>query len=139
MVTALVLVALSQVQPGPLDGFRANYASMKAEVDFDYTEGDLKPGTDRPWNGGRPAYAESADSRVTGRWACDGTAEYFHYSSTEDVLERASKDKVKQESGKVYFNIRFVPKTEAIWNGQILCGHVDSPHSRLSGVTPAGR
>jgi len=133
MAALVALLALSQLPPGPLDAFRANYASIKAELDFKFTGGSFKDNK-RLWEGQVPDYierhAENTDLTIVGHWACDGSAEYFRFGSPEEVLDRASKDKLKKEAGKVFYNVLFVPKTEALWDGEILCGHIDHPHYR---------
>ncbi len=136
MWVAFAFLALARTQPGPLDAFRANYSSIKVELEFDFTVGDLKEPVGRLRLGQQPNYVENPDTRLTGRWACDGRVEYFNFSSPEDVLERASKDTLRQESNKVYFNIDFVPKSEFLWDGELLCGHIEHPHKRRSGGDP---
>ena len=94
MAALIVLLALSQHPPGPLDAFRANYASIKAEVDFQFTGGSFKD-TKRLWEGQVPDYVKShvqdLDLTILGHWACDGTAEYFRFGSPEEILDRASE------------------------------------------------
>jgi hypothetical protein len=133
MWVTLALLAVSQLPPGPLDAFRNNYASIKVALDFDYSEGNFNEGSGRLWSGGQPAYVENPKRRIVGDWKCDGQAEYFRFSSPEEVLDQASKDVVKQEAGKAYFNVPFTPKTEAIWDGAVLCGHSENPHRRRTG------
>jgi len=142
MATFVVLLALSQLPPGPLDAFRANYASIKAELDLEYTQGSFKD-TKRLWEGLIPNYVEShtenTDLTIVGHWACDGVAEYLRFGSPEEVLDRASKDHLKKEAGKVFYNIFFIEKTEALWDGEILCGHQEHPHFRQLKDNPGWR
>ncbi len=134
MATFVLLLGLSQLPPGPLDAFRANFASIKAEMDFEVTEGSFKGNAKRLWEGQVPDYAErhapDADLTIVGHWACDGTAEYYRFGSPDEVLDRASKDQVKREAGKVFYKVLFIPKTEALWDGELLIGHQNHPHFR---------
>ena len=125
---ALILLALSQLKNEPLDAYRANFAAIRAELSFDYVEGPLKNSGAALWKGGRAELVENCDTRVVGRWACDGKTEYYHFSSTPEILERAAKDEVTVASGKASFSVRFVAKTEALWDGEILCIHEHNPH-----------
>jgi hypothetical protein len=125
---ALILMALSQLKNEPLDAFRANFAAIRAELSFDYVEGPFKNGGAALWKGGRAELVENSATRVIGRWACDGKAEYYHFSSSPEILERAAKDQVTVAAGKASFSVRFVAKTEALWDGEILCIHEHNPH-----------
>ncbi len=89
--------------PGPLDAFRANYASIKVDVQYQYTFGPPGPEVlSRLSHSKQPEYDESAGrdrwllarwgiskGEIDGQWSCDGSAEYFHYASPEWMFERA--------------------------------------------------
>jgi hypothetical protein len=129
LTSTLMVLALSQLPIEPLDAFRANFAAVRAELSFDYVEGPFKNGGSALWKGGRAELVENRETRVVGRWACDGKVEYYHFSSTPEILERAAKDQVTVAAGKASFSVRFVAKTEALWDGEILCVHEDNPHA----------
>jgi hypothetical protein len=131
MIAALALCVFMQTPPSPLDGFRANLASTKAQLDYHFQVGEFQGEGWKPWDEPMPPFAETIpDDRVVGRWACDGQTEYYSFASPPDVLERAAKDELRYDAGKVFYNVRFVPKTEFLWNGEIQCWHSESPHVR---------
>ncbi len=138
-VTFVVLAVLSQLPPGPLDGFRANFALIKAKMDFEFTGGAFKDNA-RLWEGKISKYEEyhipDRDLTITGQWACDGSAEYYRYGSPEEILDRASRDRLTKGAGKVYYKTLFIEKTEALWDGEILCGHQNHPHYRNEKENP---
>lgn len=142
MINLIILVVLSQSQlaPGPLDAFRANYASMKAELDFEFTGGAFRDNQKRLWLGQLPVYVEShtenTDLTLVGHWACDGKAEYYRFGSPADILQRASKDQLKKEAGKVFYNVSFIPRTELLWDGELLVGHREHPHFKDTAGNP---
>ncbi len=113
---ALMLFAVSQLPIELLDAFRANSAAIRAELSFDHVAGTFKDGGSALWKGGRAELVEKAETRVVGRWACDGKVEYYHFSSTPEILERAAKDQVTVAAGKASFTVPFVAKTEALWD-----------------------
>ena len=105
MWAALVLAAVGQVAPGPLDAFRANYASIRVSVEYEFEGGPVGAGTIRSprfWKDGRPTIRKSR-TVTRGRWACDGTTEYFlvnsdHWNAAADeaqLNEDASIDLVE--------------------------------------------
>lgn len=142
VLSYMVLLVLSQLPPGPLDGFRANYASIQAEMDFECTQGSFVD-EQRLWEGRVPNYvenhAENRDLTIVGHWACDGAAEYCRSGSPEEVLDRASKDKLERESGKVFFKVLFREKMETLWDGEVVCEHFDHPHYRNRVDNPGWR
>lgn len=132
MAAIVLLLALSQLPPGPLDAFRANYASIKAEMDFELTGGTFKDDAKRLWEGHVPEFVEKHiedwDDTIVGHWACDGVAEYFRFSSPQEILDRAAKAPLRMEAGKVSCRVVFIPKVEALWDGELLIGHQEHPH-----------
>ncbi len=132
MVLALLTLALD---PGPLDAFRANYASIKVDIRYNYTEGVADPEiVGRLWRlkapeyDAEPDYGERTKQRgytkdeVAGRWGCDGTVEYFDFATPDLILSRmASK------------NVRGVFRaTELLCGESILAGHL----YKNQGTTP---
>jgi len=79
MIAALMAV-LATSQVGPLDGFRANLTSIKADVDFEYNHSIvagkvLRDGIARSFLGFAPP--ANPASRVKGRWSCDGSGQRY--------------------------------------------------------------
>jgi hypothetical protein len=118
----LVLVLLTQTKPGPMDGFLANYASIKVEMDFDYHEGtsDGRLVTEGIlWETRNPLFSEDHSRQIIGRWACDGSTEYYDFSSPEDVIEAG-----KKQPPAVGQRVPYVPRVESIYNGKTRAAHV---------------
>ena len=133
LVVLMTCLILQTPPPGPLDGFRANFASIRAELDYDFQVGEFHDNGWRPWEEPLPEFVETRpDDRIVGHWACDGQAEYYLFSSPPDVLERARKEVPKQASGKVSYQVHFVPKTEFLWDGETVCWHLDNPNRLTS-------
>lgn len=83
MSILLAVLSLAQVKAGPLDAFRANYASIRVSTEFTYrastiTRNELVEG--KLWEPGE--HGTEAKAVVTGRWDCDGEAEHTICSST---------------------------------------------------------
>jgi hypothetical protein len=123
MAALFVAIAmLSQADPGPLDAFEANYASMKAGLDFTYTCGGIDSGlvaNARLWTLKQPNFVEVRERSVVGQWQCDGTAEYYNFCSPDDVVAEALKQ--APEIGK---RVAYVPHIESIYDGETRAAHV---------------
>ena len=129
MLAALMTCLFLQAPAGPLDGFRANFASIKAELDYEFHVGEFHDDNWRPWQEPFPEFVETRpDDRILGHWACDGAAEYYLFSSPPDLLDRARKAVRKQTANKVSYGFSFVPRTEFLWDGETVCWHQDDPH-----------
>ncbi len=129
MLVVLMTCLTLQLPPGPLDGFRANFASIRAELDYDFQVGEFHDNNWRPWEEPLPEFVETRpDDRILGHWACDGGAEYYLISSPPDLLDRARKAVPKRAAGKASYGFSVVPKTEFLWDGETVCWHEDDPH-----------
>ena len=129
VLVVLMICLFLQPPPGPLDGFRANFASISAELDYDFQVGEFHDDDWRPWEEPLPKFVETRpDDRIVGHWACDGRAEYYLVSSPPDLLDRARKAVPKGAVGKVSYGFSVVPKTEFLWDGETVCWHQDDPH-----------
>lgn len=105
---------------GPLDGFRANYAAIKVEGDFRIHYGWVDRSAiarDRLWSESIDAigFEEAPRQAILGQWACDGKAEYYYYSSPEDVIleEQAKRPEDRRYNGRI----------EVIFDGETQIGH----------------
>src|SRR5690242_11573736 len=88
------MLALAQLAPGPIDGFRANYASIKVDLSYRHRWGNAPASALAPMRHRvEPAFETDRDPRieVVGDWGCDGSAEYFRCSSTDAVLRAESR------------------------------------------------
>ncbi len=130
LVLAVLMTCLFMQPPaGPLDGFRANFASTRAELDYDFQVGEFHDNDWRPWDEPLPEFVETrSDDRIVGHWACDGRAEYYLISSPPDLLDRARKAVPKRAEGKVSYGFSVVPKTEFLLDGDTVCWHQYDPH-----------
>lgn len=129
MLAALMTCFVLQAPVGPLDGFRANFASIRAELDFDFQVGEFHENNWRPWDEPLPEFLETRpDDRILGHWACDGRTEYYLVSSPPELLERARKSARRQEGNKASYQVYALPKTEFLWDGETVCWHYDNPH-----------
>ncbi|MGE3817876.1 MAG: hypothetical protein AB7I30_00425 [Isosphaeraceae bacterium] len=137
MILLIAPVLLGQVDPGPLDGFLANYASVKVDVDFEYRYGFVPTeGWSNAMSGDLSEFRERTEKRIIGRWSCDGRAEYHGFSSPPDVIEagKVNFNKLKEEdvpelhpSGMMRSKaiLPFVPRTEVVFDGEVNAGHHD--------------
>lgn len=79
MSSVLFLVFVAFSEPRPLDAFRANFAAIRAGLDYTYEKGSVDASavdTPRFWEGGPPVIERSRQV-LEGRWATDGVSEYF--------------------------------------------------------------
>ena len=129
------VISLSQSAPSPIDGFRANFASIRAEMSYHVRQVrfNLKNGLRDKQS---KDFIDVSRLPIEGRWACDGFVEYFRFSSPEDVLDRAERDRPSSNSFKNEMSIHYVPRTEAVWDGNILFFHSHDPHNRIHGIDP---
>lgn len=110
-------------QPGPIDAYRSNYASIHAEVFYSYVNGNFKGNGSSVWDRKNSQFIPNDETLIHGIWACDGKTEYFNYGSNEETIVRARRSLKKSESSKVGHSVFYVPKTEALWNGDVLIWH----------------
>ncbi len=127
MLFPIVIMMVAQVKPGPLDAFRANHASIKAEMDFEYVGGQLDGKAADVWMVRKSAFSEDRASKIVGHWARDGESESYRFGSSDEMLERAAKNKPRREASKLIFPAHYVPLTEALWDGHILAWHTRDP------------
>lgn len=91
MYGILFLSMLGQTAVGPLDGFRANLASIRADVDYTYEFGTADQSTaegGRLWNGEVVGFEENRSHAVIGRWSYDGSVERYESKAPEDALRK---------------------------------------------------
>ena len=94
MTTLLMLVLFQQVPAGPLDAFRANFASIKADVDYTFEFGTADSST---MEGGAMAgrgHSGSLRGRpaVHGRWSYDGRVERCRRTGPRRRIARSEDD-----------------------------------------------
>ncbi len=53
------------------------------------------------WSGSKRKFSELPDTKLLGHWACDGQVELYWFTSTEQVLREARKEKHRVEAGKI--------------------------------------
>jgi hypothetical protein len=122
MLLTIALLCVTQSPLNPLDGFQGNYAAIKADMDFVYSDG-YHDSVEGPWDAKDAHFVATKDSEIIGHWACDGSAEYYRFSSSDSVLARAQSVKPRRDAGKTFFESHFVPKVEALWDGRVLLSH----------------
>ena len=55
------------------------------------------------WSGSKAQVSRSCPTpKLLGHWACDGQVELYWFTSTEQVLREARKEKHRVEAGKIY-------------------------------------
>ncbi|MEW4567674.1 hypothetical protein AB1L88_07370 [Tautonia sp. JC769] len=126
LITTCVIAgaALGWQEPGPLDAFRANYAAMRVEMDYEYRKSlVLEPESIDPevvWSGQPLAFPEDEAERIVGHWACDGRTEYFEAGSPSEQIELGADE--PRELGQV---MPYMPRIEALWDpeGPTLASH----------------
>jgi len=125
MLTSIALLLLCDTKAGPLDAFRANYAAIRAEIEFTYEAGsvgrDYLPRRD-PWAGLPAGFVENRVRRVSGRWGCDGAVEHLVVSPPDDVLEAARKSSKPGE-----LRLEQTP-VEILSDGETAAWHVLDPN-----------
>jgi len=122
---ALSLVLQNQAPPGPIDGFRANYAGIKVDLDYTYRFGRVQPSSgakERLWRWDSYDFKTSEIQvlAVDGDWSCDGVTERVHYGSPAEVAAEGKK-KFKPVIGKN--RIDYIPECEAIYDGDAEISH----------------
>lgn len=122
----VIFTIVGQQKPGPLDAFRANYASIKAGMDFEHTSGLLDGDPSKLWSDTRPQFIETRKSGIRGHWECDGTAEYYRFQSIDEVQALLKRTPPRRDASKVISQVHYVPLTEAIWDGETLASHSHS-------------
>lgn len=129
MIAIVVAGAIAFAGPGPIDAFRANFSAIKAEVDYVYVSGHMDGSvvaSGRLWSERDLGLAEDHDSRVIGRWATDGTVEYYSFGSPDEQLQRGKlkpKERLESENGIRIEKKNYLPRIEALWDGKTLAGH----------------
>ena len=126
IVLAAVMVAGS---PGPVDGLKGNNAGLSVEVRYTYVSGimskqDVVSG--KLWNESDVAFAENPAMTIEGIWATDGSTEYYQFGSPAERIKEMKRKKpiiIEGEQGK-FTERTYVPRTEAIWDGKNLAGHL---------------
>lgn len=76
----LIASVLAAQDVGPLDAFRANFASIHANVRYETSYALINPsalGRGRFWEAGPPERLARSTTEVRGRWECDGDGERF--------------------------------------------------------------
>jgi len=125
---AVVAVTQFEVNPRPLDAFRANYAAIKVDMEFIHTSGRLDTANISEgllWAGEPVGFAGTLRSEIVGQWSCDGTTEYYYCGSPDEVIAN-SRAKGAQKQGDYAFR-NHVPKVEGLFDGNILAEHTFDP------------
>ncbi len=121
MIAIMTLLLFGQTTVGPLDGFRANYASIRADVDFEYKCGTAEPGEvaqGKLWATLGLGFLEAESRTVVGNWGCDGTAEYYHCGSPDAII--VNDMKVKRKATDF---VNHIPKYEMTYDGTTAAYH----------------
>src|SRR5262245_49421412 len=93
MNIVLALIAFGQVAPGPLDAFRANFASIRADVEYTFEFGTADSATvedGRLWKGEVTGFVEQPNRSVVGRWSYDGATERYEGRMPDAALQEVS-------------------------------------------------
>lgn len=121
-LVALMLVA---AEPGPLDAFRANYASTRVNTEFLFEVGtasrELVTGGGL-WTTNQVGFVEDAVRRVAGRWECDGTTEHLVCApSGKEAEEAAHAARSKAAQQPI---IAEQPPLEVLFDGEAAAWHL---------------
>lgn len=141
MLTILAALALAQLKPGPLDAFRVNYSSLKVELQYEYIRGSMSAGdAARIAESGGTGFQPRPETKIIGRWACDGLAESFAFSSPDDVIAAGKAAPRKDEDGGLHPTgmmmmaaLPYVPKTEGLFDGVLLAGRQENNSMMMGG------
>lgn len=122
MLALLAILALAQSGPGPMDAFRANYAAIKVDLEYDFRKGGVDAAVvtnGRLWKERDSNFVGLPHLAVIGQWSCDGEVERYHFSSPKEVIEEGKKQ--PRELGKA---LPYIPEHEGLWDGAILAGYI---------------
>lgn len=100
----LALLAVSQTEVGPLDAYRANYASIQAEVTFtfDWRAGDYSEvSTKRDRFEKNLIFSPDPVFTATGRWGCDGISEHYVVRTISDHISHTRNRSGGETNGPV--------------------------------------
>lgn len=87
-VSSLIALALFQVGPGPLDGFRANYMSINMKLDYRYVVGSAATSArDEIKRGNAPVITPNPRLEIEGSWECNGSQEYYSFHSPASIIK----------------------------------------------------
>ena len=131
MILLVPFVIAVVAQPIPLDGFRANFAAIKAEVDYEFVRSFVDPRTiieRRFWGDPNLSIVEIPESRIIGQWHCDGTAQYFLFESPPELAKKAISEPIEKIGGKM--RVKYIPKIEALYDGINYVGHPIEDYSQ---------
>jgi hypothetical protein len=129
----LLLLALGYLAgAGPIDGFYANHAAIKAGVEFRYRAGSIDYGVVSSggiWRRGDHGLVEDISMRMTGRWESDGQADHTVCRPTAEVL-RAMK-----ANRKLGVRLQGSPPFELLSDGEVTAYHIlDEPNDMIQVV-----
>jgi len=131
MILLVMLSACVMIEPGPLDGFRANFAAIKVEADYEFIRSFVDPRVivERSfWTDPSFASVEIDESRLVGQWQCDGITQYFLFGSPQDLIDKVSKEPVEKRGAKM--RRQYVPRIEALYDGTTYVGHPIADYSQ---------
>ena len=115
MLIAVALMAITQIQPGPLDALRANLSATRVRLEAEKTVGTLAArefAENRIWRG-ELGFVPDERFSVTGRYASDGAVEYFCFSSP-GWHPSDSKRSTPKEAEEFQ-----VPKQQLLFDGEL--------------------
>jgi hypothetical protein len=143
MSLILASLALALADLGPLDAFRVNYAAVKVDLEYEFVSGSMSPAdAARIWENGGSGLRERSETKLNGRWSCDGEGEYFEFGSPDEVIA-AGKAALKQDIGQSVLHstgmgrkhgLSYIPRTEALFDGVILAGHQENEWANDGGT-----
>ncbi len=130
ILLAVSLPSATDPETGPLDAFRANYASIKVDLQYRYTTGVSDPAiVKRMWRlkdaeyDAEPDYGMELPAKpgfikyvTEGRWSCDGRVQHFDFATPEWLLKKIEERKTRSMS-------RHVLETELLYGESVLVGH----------------
>jgi len=136
MLLVLVLALPIQVKAGPMDAFRANFASIHADLEFTSTAGFIhfpRDGAKRTllWPEDL-AVADDKSKSVIGRWTCDGIAEYYDSRTPNDVVAAAKKAEPKHPE----FITGYMPRLRFLCDPQFMITRVQEAPQLAAGLIP---
>lgn len=111
----MISVLICSLPPGPIDAFRANYASIKVDVQYRYTvsvvsNADIANG--QLWEPISRNFEIDPRFTVNGRWSCDGSTEYFSV--------RAADNPIVPNPALGPSELQRRPDFEALFDGEVL-------------------
>lgn len=130
MIEVALLFGILGQSISPIDAYRANFHSIRAEAEFEFHQGRIErpPSSETAkivaelWSGRPFKFDADPANAIVGSWSCDGTAQHMLFSSPPEYLE--------QQRGKAPVNgaaRTYTPETEYMYDDSLVIRRHSDP------------